>query len=163
MKRAQVQFMEMVFVLLILIIIIFIGMFFYFSFSLKNIEERGEELTDIDATVIIDSVIGLPEISCGVNCIDTVKVLYLNPENDADYYKYLFKNMKITIKKIYPGPTTRDVRCIVDNYPLDCDYFVVNEMVKITPKKEVIQNAVPLYYPLNKEYAFGLIRIEVFK
>ena len=162
MKKAQVQFMEMIFVLLILIIIIFIGMFFYFSFSLKGIKEKGEELSDIDATIITDSIIGIPEISCGVNCIDSIKLLYLNTRMDSDYYKYVFKNMRVTIKILYPRPSN-DVRCNINNYPLECDYFVVNDNVKITNTREVIQSAVPLYYPLNEEYAFGLIKIEVFK
>ena len=41
-KKAQVQFMEMIFVLLILVVIIFMGFIFYYSFLYKGLEEKGE-------------------------------------------------------------------------------------------------------------------------
>ncbi|MFH1591817.1 MAG: hypothetical protein ABIB47_00415 [Candidatus Woesearchaeota archaeon] len=180
MKKAQIQFMEMIFVLLILIIIIFIGMFLYFSFSSKSIQKKGEELLDLDAAILTDAVIGVPEITCGSNCVDTLKIINFDSRDPALGTYYLnsynspsgrFKNMNITIRRVWPVPVNEDVECDlgkfneVGRYPDDnCGYFVVNKGIKQPGQsKEIIQNAVALYYPTKERYEFGLIRIEVFK
>ena len=169
MKKAQIQFMELIFVLLILIVIIFIGMFLYFSFSVKDIKEKGEEFSDIDATIILDSIIGMPEITCGTNCIDTVKVMLFDSSADREYYRALFKNMGIILRKIYPESNTasKTVECSMTmyqqiDYPDNCDYYIINQGNR-GGSKEIIQNVVSIYYPETDSYAFGLIQIEVFK
>jgi len=170
MKKAQIQFMEMIFVLLTLVVIIFIGMFFYFSFSIKGIEEKGAQFIDIDATTISDSIIGLPELTCGPACVDTMKVLVFKPETDPSYYKSLFKDgkMRITLEKVYPPLTSSAVNLVVcDNinyYTGDCNSFIVYNVNKLPAQaKEIVQNTVSLYYPITNSYGFGLIKIEVYK
>ena len=179
MKKAQIQFMEMIFVLLILVVIIFIGMFLYFTFSAKSIQEKGEELLNIDAAILTDSIIGLPEITCGSNCVDTMKIIKFDSTKNPEYYNSRnngkFRGMNIRIKRIFPvpGPGAEEVECDMDAfyevnvpvpYPDNCGYFVVNERsAEDRQSTEVIQNAVALYYPSTGKYGFGLIRIEVFK
>ncbi|MEK6922743.1 MAG: hypothetical protein AABX08_03015 [Nanoarchaeota archaeon] len=160
MKKAQIQYMEMIFVLLILIVIIFLGMFLYFSFYTKSIEKKGEELLDIDATILTDSIVGMPEITCGLNCLDTLRIMLFDESKDSEYYKNIFRGMRIKVNRIYPTNAAQE-RCTTNNLDA-CGYFLITAG-NPSENVEIIQSAVSLYYPESGKYEFGLIKIEVFK
>lgn len=182
MKKAQIQFMEMIFVLVIVVIILVIGVFLYFSFSSKSVEEAGEELSDIDVTIAMNSLIGVPEITCGANCIDTLKLLVFSNVRDADinkeYYGDVFRNLNVSVSVLWPPRGSfRGVECDLaafnaapaavtgEIYPENCGFYVIYPGKPDTNQhsKEILENAVSLYYPLTRKHAFGILRIEVFK
>ena len=111
MKKAQVQHMETIFVLFILVIIVFIGIIFFFQFFNKSLEEKQERFTDIDATTLTDSIVSMPEFTCGKtsNCMDAYKIFAfqaLDLESDPyynPYYKKLFGNKRITLNLVKPS------------------------------------------------------------
>ena len=181
MKKAQIQFMEMIFVLLILVVLIFIGIFIYFSFSTSSLEKKGEKLTDIDAVILSDALIGLPEITCGSSCIDAMKLIAFKkalPDlPDKDYYQKFFGNKKVTIEIIYPPstlnpPPQQNRQCELgtsfgdSNYPNNCRVFIINTPLQPSQNIEVIEvieSTVSLYFPELDKHAIGLIKIEIFK
>ena len=181
MKKAQIQFMEMVFVLVIVVVILVIGVFLYFSFSSKSVVEAGEELADIDATIAMNSLISVPEITCGANCLDTLKLLVFSNVRDADinreYYRDVFSNLNVSVSVLWPPRESfRGVECDLiafsaapagtgEVYPENCGFYTIypGKPSRNQHSKEILENAVSLYYPLTRKHAFGVLRIEVFK
>src|SRR3989344_7434067 len=106
-KKAQVQFMEMIFVLLILIVIIFIGIIFYYSFIYKGLQEKEERFTEIDAIILTDSVSSMAELTHDTGVINSIKIFSLAKIREdgkyQEYYQDFFGNdKKVTLEIIYP-------------------------------------------------------------
>ena len=184
-KKAQVQFMEMIFVLLILVIIILIGLVFYYSFLHKGIKEKKERFTEIDAIILTDSVSSMAELTHETGVINSVKLFSLankikNP-NYRDYYANFFGNdKKVTLEIIYPPVTNENekIDCTSttanidsnfhNNYPNPtnkCRYFTIYDpgISSANTNREIRTNPVSVYYPLTNEYKIVILKVEVFK
>ncbi len=182
-KRAQVQFMEMIFVLLILIVIIFIGMVIYYSFLNKGLKETGERFTDVDAIILTDSVSSMAELTHETGVINSIKIFSLanilnsNDQNYKEYYSGFFGNdKKVILEIIYPPVKEEDKKtdCTIgdiashfsNDYPDNkCQKFTIYDpgIPSSNTNKEVRKNPISVYYPLKNEYKIGILSIEVFK
>lgn len=184
-KKAQVQFMEMIFVLLILIVIILIGLVFYYSFLHKGLKEKKERFTDIDSIILTDSVSSMAELTYETGVINSVKLFSLakkiKDQKYSDYYANFFgTDKKVTLEIIYPPVTNEQPN---EAGKLDCtkegaeshfqngDYrgnkcqkFTIYDP-GITNNKgtEIRTNPVSVYYPLTNEYKIGILKVEVYK
>ncbi|MEK6934342.1 MAG: hypothetical protein AABW46_00530 [Nanoarchaeota archaeon] len=177
-KKAQVQFMEMIFVLLILVVIIFMGFIFYYSFLYKGLEEKGERFTEIDAIILTDSVASMAELTHDTGVINSIKIFSLVEHIDDDYYKDFFgDDKKVILEVVYPKPEG-DVDCTsIDpnrhfdtNYHFNTNYrnnkcksFTIYDAKSGIREQEIRQNPVSVYYPLTDEYKIGILRIGVYK
>jgi len=189
-KKAQVQFMEMIFVLLILVIIIFIGMIIYYSFLNKGLKEKSERFTEIDSIILTDSVASMAELTHETGVINSVKLFSLADiltstdsasEKYREYYRSFFGNdKKVTLEIIYPkpsGPRSNDnLDCTAEdparnfntNYVIDdnCKFFTIYNPVINQARKsgsEIRKNPVSVYYPLTNQYKIGILTVEVYK
>jgi len=178
MKKAQIQFMETIFVLLIVIILLFIGIFFYYFFSYKGIEETKSEFTDIDSIILTDSIIGMPELTCGINCIDSIKLMAFKEKYEKDpafkrhfnkIHHEVLKNKKITLKIVYPQAASHN-ECTLEMFensdyphfpvsnpsvdkPFICDHYVIyspptKEIAHLKPY--ILENPVSVYFQTYK-------------
>ena len=176
MKKAQIQFMETIFVLLILVVTIFIGVIFTFLFLNRSVSEKFETITLTDAITLTDSVISMPEFTCGKteNCLDAQKIiafqeLTLDP-TEKTYYETLFKSKRITLKIIYPkvDPDKIDMRCITPltgpGYPAStCGWFLLYGE-DIGPEfSQRLESPAQIYFPLIDKKAIGILTIEVYE
>ena len=169
MKKAQVQHMETIFVLFILVVIIFIGIIFFFQFFNKSLGEKQERFTDIDATILTDSIVSMPEFTCGKtsNCMDIFKIFAfqeLDLESDP-YYKKLFGNKEITLELIYPEPNTPTSTSLIPcSLPLPSDPKDCNQFTIFTPQNKpglpkILESPAQIYYPKEDIRAIGVLRI----
>ena len=186
MKKAQVQFMETIFVLLTLVIIIFIGIVIFFSFFSSTLSEKEQGFTQIDAVTLTDSIIGMPEFTCGPIaesfCIDTTKVLIFNdmlnnrekyPNFDRNYYNSIFEDKRITLNITFPDTGSSGLCTIShlnqDDYPIGtrgrCGNFIIYQPLRHSESEfsQIFENAVPIYFPLIDKKVMGTLKIEVFQ
>ena len=165
--------METIFVLFILVIIVFIGIIFFFQFFNKSLEEKQERFTDIDATVLTDSIVSMPEFACGKtsNCMDIYKIFAfqaLDLESDS-YYKKIFGNKEITLTRIYPQlASSTDLGTICINsqdikFPGKCDSFTIFTPQNKPGLPKVLESPAQIYYPEQNIRAIGILRIEVYE
>ncbi|MEK6952762.1 MAG: hypothetical protein AABX29_07140 [Nanoarchaeota archaeon] len=186
-KKAQVQFMEMIFVLLILIIIILIGLVFYYSFLHKGIKEKKERFTEIDAIILTDSVSSMAELTHETGVINSVKLFSLAKKIKSTDYKEYYANFfgndkKVTLEIIYP-PVNNEKQ--IETLKLDCTsgtdidakfhnkytnptnecqkFTIYDPGIVRTTGTEIRTNPVSVYYPLTNEYRIGILKVEVFK
>ena len=169
MKKGQIQYMETVFVLFILVIIIFIGVIVFYSFFSKSITEKGERFTDIDAVILTNSVVNMPEINCGAvsNCLDVLKIFAFDDFNDDNYYKKKFGDKRISVRLIYPpvntGVCDKTIHYLASTeWPDNCDEFLIYGNREYE-NADILENSVNLYYPDLDKMALGILRIEVLK
>ena len=185
-KKAQVQFMEMIFVLLILVIIILIGLVFYYSFLHKGLKEKKERFTEIDAIILTDSVSSMAELTHETGVINSVKLFSLAKKikdtNYRDYYANFFGNdKKVTLEIIYPpvvgeqSNEDRKIDCTKesaeehfqngDYQDNKCQKFTIYDpgISSANTNKEIRTNPISVYYPLTNEYKIGILRVEVYK
>jgi len=173
MKKAQIQYMETIFVLLILVVIIFIGTIVVYSFYSKSLNEKRQDITNIDSVTLTTSIINMPELTCGknTNCIDALKILAFQETLQSNpYYKILFRNMDISIEIIYPKISlSSDVPCTKDKFnsadsanrqfPVNCNTFIIYESQSTSTTQEIIQSPVQVYFPSVDKKALGVLNI----
>ena len=181
MKKGQIQFMETVFVLFILIIIIIIGIVFVYFFLGSSLEGKKESFEDVDTITFTDSLINMPEFTCGErsHCIDIMKVIGFNEElndvNKGDHYGKLFGDRRISLDIVYPKShglirdCTKEIlkpgglNLINDaDYPLKCSSFTIYSPAIVKTEAKVYRSAVQIYFPELEKNVLGVIKIEVF-
>ncbi len=169
-SKGQVELNETLLVLFFIVVIIIIGVVFYFKVFQEKVKEKGEELSEQEASVLLASITSMGEISCSnEDCVDTSKLVPFGnlARNKIDYYKGLLGNKKITIYNIYPS--AREGLC--DNraynsieYPENCNHWVIYENNAYPGRGEGLKISTPisLYYPENNEYKIGRLEIEFY-
>lgn len=167
MKKAQIQYMETIFVLLVLIVIIFIGTIIVYSFYTKSLNEKRENLQDIDSITLTSSIIRLPEITCGSNepCLDSMKMLIFKDRSNNNYYNTLFRDMDINVEIVFPELT--DAECDITkfndiNHPKNCNKFILHKSGQTT-NPQIIQTPVQVYFPSKNKKALGILNIILYK
>lgn len=117
-KKGQIGMIEMIMVMVVVMILLVIGMVFYFKFSAAHTEKVGEKVSEERASVIVSTIVQLPEIECtylgsrtSKACADVLKLLALS-EKDGEmdiehrrHYSNLFGYMTIKFEQLCP-PTT---------------------------------------------------------
>ena len=170
-KKAQVEYMETIFVLLILVIIIFIGIIIIYSFYTRSLNEKREDIQDIDSVTLTSSIINMPEFTCGknTNCIDTMKVMAFKKIQSNPYYTEIFRNMDIHVDIIFPFPSNPAIECTQDaifndnDYPANCGRLELYNSGLVSQNKEIIQSPVQIYFPSMNKRALGVLNIIVHK
>tara|TARA_Y100000310_G_C20478318_1_gene713497 strand:- start:384 stop:860 length:477 start_codon:yes stop_codon:yes gene_type:complete len=156
--------METIMVAIVFVVVLLVALGFYFKFSLQSVEESGERACIVSNTVLLSSVLSMPEIQCSVNgqtelCVDTSKLLVFDPARE---YGTLFTtncNQKIYFEQVYPLPETEE-SCSTSNYP-GCSTFDFYDPGVSYSSSIKISTPATLYYPLDDEYKFGKLIIEV--
>lgn len=184
-KKAQIGMIEMIMVMVVVMIIIIIGMVFYFRFSGSSMEKTQERITEDKAAVIISSVAQLPEIECSYlggretsGCVDTIKLLALSmkdKEGNPDFvehrkhYSDLFSYMIISVEQIYPK--ANDKECTEGIYsnpaypetpPVGCGNWTLYNNPKKGVEPMFRTMPVALYYPINKAYTLGQLKVYIY-
>ena len=110
-SKGQIGMIETIMVLVVVFIIIFVAIFFYYRFFLQSIEERSEELSMQQSTVLLGYIASMPELQCSVrfddeDCIDVYEldIGYIN-NNREDYFP-LFGFKNIMVEQVYPPGST---------------------------------------------------------
>jgi len=172
MKKGQIHFIETIFVLLILVIIIFIGIIItYFSLN-RELSEKKETLTTTDAIILTDSVISMPEFTCGKssNCIDTLKIFafqqILQDPIKRKYYSTLFGKKRITLQIIYPEINAHfDRFCSLndfhDGFSQECRYFLLYGGEETPDFSQKLESSAHVYIPSLDKRVLGILTIEV--
>jgi len=169
-NKGQVQNLESILVVVILVILITLGIFFYFKFFAKNIENTGVQLSEIKGTVLLDRITSLPEFSCGINCVDTTKLLSSKNiiESNMKYYNKLFGSnfgiKLIRFEQLYPQSKVNKECDNSDftqgDYPFNCKTYTVYNKLSDGDFYE-ISTVVSLYYPHSDKFMLGMVIIGV--
>lgn len=151
-KKSQIEIMEMIMVLVVVVIMLSLGIFYYYKFYIADIEQKEDQLSDIERDVLLASVLTLPEIQCSLNtvehdCIDMVKVKINIIESNKIIYIPKFGFRVIKIEQIYPPGV------------IDTIYSNPRPNFKT---KEVISTPVSLYYARD-DYRIGKLIIEDYR
>ena len=168
-SKGQVELNETLLVLFFIVIIIIIGVIVYFRVFQEKVKEKGEELGEQEASVLLASITSIGEISCSnEDCVDTSKLIPFSnlARTKIDYYKNIFGYKKITLYNKYPATTELlcDSRAYNSlEYPENCNYWVIYEN-NLQPGKKgvIISSPISLYYPEINEYRIGILEIEVY-
>jgi hypothetical protein len=168
MKKAQMQMSETVFVVFIIIIIILLGFVTYSKFQEISIREQQKTARNM---AVIESAHRLsfwPELECseagGITefmCLDITKVLvledFINKSRQQNkyafnYYFSLLGNSKIIITQIYPAENV-----------FNQDSLVLWNNPGKTKTTDTIMLPVNLYNPLTRQYAFGVMELQMYE
>lgn len=168
-SKGQVELNETLLVLFFIVVIIIIGIIVYFRVFQENVKEKGEELSEQEASVLLASITSMGEISCSnEDCVDTSKLIPFSntARMNIDYYKNLFGYKKITMHNKYPS--TKDGLCDIRaynslEYPENCNYWTIYENNPSGKKGIKISTPISLYYPEIDEYKIGIMEIEVYE
>lgn len=169
-KKAQIEMSESILVLFVIVIIIAIGVFIYYKYSIANIGKIGERISEEDATILLSSIMNMPELRCdSSDCLDTSKILPFEAAIRANmqYYGKVLGNKRITLEQIYPQTQEKECTVIEYNkleYPNNCNTWIVYDNKLPNYKTSFkVSTVVPLYFPENEEFRIGRLNIEVFK
>jgi len=168
-KKAQLEMTETIFVVFIIIVIVVLGFVIYSKFQEESIKERQNELRDLKVVELANSISFWPELECseagGTSdflCIDVTKLMVLGDfinksqgENTyaASYYGELLSKSKITVLEIYPSFTNTPGK----------DYWEIWNKPGAKRTTDVVRVPVKLYNPLTKQYAFGVMSLQLFE
>ncbi|MBM3199880.1 hypothetical protein FJZ53_02995 [Candidatus Woesearchaeota archaeon] len=184
-KKAQIGMIEMIMVMIVVVVIIVIGMVFYFKFSGSSMEKTQERISEDKAAVIISSVAQLPEIECShlkgrgaKGCVDTLKLLVLSmkdKEGNPDFvehrrhYSDLFGYMVISVEQLHPQTSGKECDISIfglPDYPEAPPIGCGNWTIYNNPKKgagSVFRTMpVALYYPTNRAYTLGQLKVTIY-
>lgn len=159
--------METLMVALIFMVVLVVALGFYFKFSLQSTQEKGEDACLVSNTVMLSSIANMPEIQCSVNgkrehCIDTTKLMVFDAGRE---YKDFFTancDQKVYFTQVYPEPADVELECVQGNYP-ECAVFPYYDPQVESTSSIVISTPVSLYFPMEDEYRFGRLVIEVLR
>ena len=166
-SKGQIELNETLLVLFFIVIILIMGVIFYFRVFQENVEEKAEELSEQEASVLLASITNMAEISCSnEDCIDTSKLIPFSNliRTKFDYYKAILGNKKITVYNMYPS--TNKGKCDSKTYssleyPENCNYWIIHDS-QINKDGIKISTPVSLYYPEIDEYRIGSLEIEIY-
>ncbi len=168
--KSQIDINETLLVLFVIIIIIILGMLVYFRYSQAHITTIAAELSEQESSIILASILRLPEISCTDNtCIDTSKLLpfQILLQGKMSYYRVLFGSKTIRITHLYPEPNIT-APCTIQTYnqftyPDTCNSWVVYDG---TPsqftRKSVISTPISLFFPEQDQYRIGRLEVTTY-
>jgi len=154
-------------VALVFMVVLVVALGFYFKFSLENTQEKGEDACLVSNTVMLSSIANMPEIQCSqggkrVQCIDTTKLMVFDAGRE---YKDFFTancDQKVYFTQVYPEPLVEDEECVQGNYP-ECAIFPYYDPQIESTSSIIISTPVSLYFPMDDEYRFGRLVIEVLR
>lgn len=162
-KKGDLQMIETMMVALVFIVVLLVGLGFYFKFQLASVEEKGESACLLSNTVMLSSIVSMPEIQCNVNnnreeCIDTSKLIVFEATRVYNEFFNSNCNQRVYFVELYPS--LENGTCTQSSYP-ECNYYYFYEPnVKYT-SKIIISTPVSLYYPIDDSYKLGKLVIEV--
>ncbi len=179
-KKGDLEFIESIMVIVVVVVLLSIGLVMYYKISSANIESAGKRISDSEASVLINIIDSMPEVQCSLrgvpkDCVDVVKLQAFKKLGETKKEAYVddlgFK--VIRFEQIYPLP--HKTKLFVNNgecttnafqspeYPGNC----ANWTVYLNPKpryesKDILRVPVSLFQPLTKEYAVGILSMEVY-
>ncbi len=157
--------MEILMVALIFMVVLVVAIGFYFKFSLESTQEKGEDACMVSNTVLLSSVASMPEIQCSMNgkrkqCIDTTKLMVFDAGREYEEFFTSNCDQKVYFIQVYPEPEDVEEICIQGTYP-NCAIFPYYDPQIEYSSSIVISTPVSLYFPMEDEYRFGRLVIEV--
>lgn len=167
-RKAQIQMTETIFVIFIILIIIVLGFVAYSKFQEGVLKEQQKTLRNIRVIQLAHRLSAWPELECSVAstskfvCVDETKLMvlgnFINQSKQQssyafNYYFDILKNSKITVTEVYPSYTKT----------LGSDYWVLYENPGKTKNIDVVWVPVNIYNPLTKNYAFGVMELEIYE
>ena len=157
--------METIMVAMIFMVVLVVALAFYFTFSLQSTEEAGETACLVSNTVLLSSIVSMPEIQCSMNgireqCIDTSKLLIFDASRE--YSEFFTSNcqQKVYFRELYPLPEDTEELCTQGTYP-ECAVYDYYDPQVDSSASILISTPVSLYYPLTDDYHFGKLVVEV--
>ncbi len=126
-RKAQIQIQEMAFVLVGLFLLFAFAFLGFAAWQTSLMKQQATSLRLEKATVMINSLISMPELACSKQlgyCIDEDKLVLF--KSYIDKYELLFKSARINyiaVKRIFPK-IEDSVECNSDNYP-NCNLHVL--------------------------------------
>lgn len=182
-SKGQIGMMEMIMVMVVVMVLLAVGLVFYFKFSISSLQEKGEDISEDKAAVIVSTVFQLPEIECTYlgsrvsnACVDTLKLLILSTKDKKEnpdfiehrrHYSGLYGYKTIVFEQLYPEAKEED--CTVEifanpNYPelgreMSCGKWTIYDNPKQGVEPTFRTMPIALYYPSKNVYAFGLMKI----
>ena len=169
-KRAQMQMGETIMVLLVFFIIVTVALVFYGTFQAGQMKQSIKDTTERDAVKVALKVSFLPEVACSENnvvednCFDIKKVAAFEEKIAESEQMFLFyvnelKVSNVTIEQIFPVPSNEERFVLYKGIPDDEErsenYEIIPTYIPITIKDPTRR--------VGKEYAFGMMTVEVYK
>jgi hypothetical protein len=115
-KKAQLKIQQMAFMIVAVFFFFILVGLAYLGFSYKSTITDYETLQKEQALKSMETIIEMPELTCGYNCLDEDKLYALSAKNNYD----LFPVASIKVYKIYPFNSER-IPCPSP----DCNYYEV--------------------------------------
>jgi hypothetical protein len=160
---------ETIFVVFIIMIIIVLSMVGYSKFQELGLKEQQKNIRNAKIIETAHRLSFWSELSCSeaggiseVTCLDVTKIKVLgdfisrsSQDNKYafNYYFDLLRNSKITITQVYPftEPVLGETQWMVWNN------------TGVTRTTDIIRVPTNLYNPLTKNYAFGIMELQVYE
>ena len=169
-RKGAAEMNETILVMLFVFILISLSMIIYYKASSGNIKERGFELSEQSASVLLNSITGMPELKCGnEDCLDMIKIIAFKDviKNNEAYYKKVFGNKKIFIEKIYPESIEKECSLIEFNsdvFPANCNKITIFENgIANYASRAIVSSSVSLYDSEHSAHSVGKLTIEVYR
>ena len=115
-KRGQLQIQQMAFMIVAVFFFFILVGLAYLGFASRSTIESAETLEKEQALKSLQTLIEMPELSCGYQCLDEDKLYSLSSKKDYT----LFPVASIKVYKIYPLQTEK-ISCPAP----DCNYYEV--------------------------------------
>jgi hypothetical protein len=169
-KKGVARMTETILVLFFVVVLISAVMIVYYKINIGNIKERGFELSEEGASVLLNSITRMAEVSCNnEDCLDIVKILAFREvsKRQASYYRSIFGNKKIFVERLYPESLEKE--CEVNDFnsnvfPGNCNKITIYEEVPESyNSKAIVSSPVSLWYDVHGAHSLGRITIEVYK
>lgn len=166
-KKGQLEIGITMMVLLVFIILLFVSIVFYFRFTYENIKNTGEEILDAQYSVLLNSIMNMPELKCSYSaidreCLDATKLIAFKNliKNDlkiSNYYSNIFTGVnKLSIEVIYPQENLIECDTEIGKYPYCNKFSIFGE----GEEGKIYSIPVALYYPDLNKYKIAKLKIQ---